>query len=316
LGSQSKGSDAELMDLVRRYGKTGAARKLGVHIRNLNRRCRNLELKYGQDITPPHPQAHTALSKYPGVLQLDIKSGIIIIGSDAHIEPGPPSTAMRAFVHFIKELKPRCVILNGDVMDFPRISKYSPIGWESMPSPAEEIEAAQEQLHEIEKAAGRVDKIWTLGNHDARFESTLHRIAPEYARIHGVHLKDHFPLWSPCWRVDINKDVVVKHRFKGGIHATHNNVLWGGKSFITGHLHSLQVRPFSDYTENIKYGVDTGCLADVGARAFLDYTEAGPKNWRSGFVVLTFCDGVLLQPELVIVFDEKHVQFRGKLVGV
>lgn len=314
--SHPKGTDAEVMELVRRYGKTEAAKRLGVHIRNINARCRNLEQKYGQDVTPPHHNSHNALATYPGVLQFNIQSGSIIIGSDAHIEPGPPSTAMRAFVHFIKEMKPKCVILNGDVMDFPRISKHSPIGWEKMPEPAAEIEAAQEQLYEIEKAAGRVEKIWTLGNHDARFESTLHRVAPDYARINGVHLKDHFPLWSPCWRVDINKDVVVKHRFKGGIHATHNNVLWGGKSFITGHLHSLQVRPFSDYTENIKWGVDTGCLADVGARAFLDYTEAGPKNWRSGFVVLTFHKGVLLQPELVIVYDDNHVQFRGSLIKV
>jgi hypothetical protein len=105
---------------------------------------------------------------------------------------------------------------------------------------------------------------------------------------------------------------VIKHRYKGGAHAPFNNTITAGVSIITGHLHSQKVSPFSDYN-GTRYGVDTGCLADPYHDAFQDYTEDNPKDWRSGFCVLTFHDGCLLPPELVTKWDEHHVYFRGSL---
>jgi hypothetical protein len=130
----------------------------------------------------------------------------------------------------------------------------------------------------------------------------------------GIHLRDHFPNWEPGWSCWVN-DVVVKHRFKGGIHATHNNAVTSGKHMVTGHLHSAKVTPWTDYN-GTRYGVDTGCLADPDHRAFVDYTEDNPKNWRSAFALLTFHKGRLLMPELVQVFDDKHVEFRGEVIKV
>ncbi len=138
----------------------------------------------------------------------------------------------------------------------------------------------------------------------------------EYAKVHGVHLSDHFPLWEPCWSVWINGgSTVVKHRWANGTHAGYNNVLKSGVSFVTGHLHSLDVTPWTDYT-GTRFGVRTGCLADVYARSFVDYTEDGPRNWRSGFVVLTFSGGRLLWPEIVHALDDKHVEFRGQIIRI
>jgi hypothetical protein len=96
-------------------------------------------------------------------------------------------------------------------------------------------------LSEIEKVAPKARRIWTLGNHDSRFETRLATVAPEYANVHGVHLKDNFPLWEPCWATFINSDVVVKHRFKSGLHAPHNNTMWAGRTIVTGHLHSQKI---------------------------------------------------------------------------
>jgi hypothetical protein len=84
---------------------------------------------------------------------------------------------------------------------------------------------------------------------------------------------------------------------------------------VTGHLHSQKVTPFTDYT-GTRWGVDTGCLADPDHAAFTDYTEDAPKNWRSGFAVLTFYKDRLLPPELVTVFDANHVTFRGQVIRV
>jgi hypothetical protein len=196
------------------------------------------------------------------------------------------------------------------------VSRHPPIGHAKLPNIADEIECAQEQLHQIELNTARSCKlIWALGNHDSRFETRLATVAPEFAKLHGHSLKHHFPAWNACWRCDINSDVVVKHRWKGGVHATHNNAVGSGKTMVTGHLHSQKVTAYTDYT-GTRYGVDTGCLADPDAEAFSDYTEMSPLNWRSGFAVLTFKNGKLLPPELATVWDDKHVVFRGALIAV
>ena len=167
-------------------------------------------------------------------------------------------------------------------------------------------------MHEILEASTAASHIWPLGNHDARFETFLAANAAEYEGIKGFHLKDHFPEWKPCWSLFINDNTVIKHRLKGGIHATHNNPLWSGKSIITGHLHSQKVTPLSDYN-GTRYGVDCGTMAEPYSRAFTDYTEDNPVNWRSGFAVLTYHEGFLLPPELCEVTPLGAV-FRGRIL--
>jgi len=247
--------------------------------------------------------------------KIEVKNGVVLVGSDLHIWPGAESVTLRAFKKFCKELKPVAVILNGDVLDFPQISRHPPLNWELTPSPAEEIEAAQYHLHEIIQAAPRgCRKIWTLGNHDARFEAKLAQIAREYRNIRGIHLHDHFPLWERGWSCSINDRIVVKHRFKGGVHATYNNTIHAGRTIITGHLHSAMVRAFTDYN-GTRWGVDTGCMAETDHPAF-EYTEDNPKSWVSGFGVFTFKDGRLMWPELVTKYSSESMQWRGKEVRV
>jgi hypothetical protein len=136
-------------------------------------------------------------------------------------------------------------------------------------------------------------------------------------------LKDHFSArWQSCWAVDINSSlgsgsVTVQHRWKGGAGAGRANVTLSGRTFITGHDHILQSTPYVDLN-GCRWGVQDGTLADINGPQFTDYTEATPKNWGSGFVVLSFCEGLLLEPELVRVVNENAgiVSFRGKTVEV
>jgi hypothetical protein len=247
-------------------------------------------------------------------LDTEVKSGVVIVGSDAHYWPGDPSTAHRALVKFIKELRPHVVILNGDVFDGASISRWERIGWDSRPTVKQELDVCNERLVEIEDAAKGAERYWPLGNHDARFETFLAKHAPQFEGIEFFSLKDRYPKWKPCWSLFLN-DTVIKHRFKGGIHATHNNTMWAGKSIVTGHLHSMKVTPFSDYN-GTRYGIDTGTLADPNGEQFVDYTEDNPKNWRSGFAVLTYHNKRLLWPEFVHVIGNTEVEFRGKVYTV
>lgn len=314
---KSKTPDDEFIRLFEEFGAAETARRLGQGVRDIYARRKGLEGRIKRQLVSPNKSGLNVRVgiQHPGRIEIKITDGVCLIGSDCHYWPGPPSLMHRALVKFCKTLKPDTVILNGDVIDACSISRHPPIGWEKQPTVQEEIEAAQERVGEIEKAAFKARKLWPLGNHDSRFETRLATVAPEFAKVAGLHLRDHFPLWEPCWSVFINHDVVVKHRYKGGVYAPRNNTLNSGRTTITGHLHSQKVLPFTDYN-GTRWGVDTGCVADPDHRAFLDYTEDNPKDWRDGFVVLTFQSGRLLPPELVYRWDHESVIFRGEVIHV
>jgi hypothetical protein len=314
---QAACSESDFVILFEKHGPYETAKQLGVGVRSVFDRRVYLEKKLGRQITGPpgnSPNSTRHGVEHPQRACIEVENGIVLVGSDAHIWPGPLSTAFRGLLKFCKDMKPRAVILNGDVCDFASNSRHPPIGWEKQPTVQQEIEAAQDVLHKLEMATPKgAERVWTLGNHDARFETRLATVAPEYAKVHGVHLRDHFPLWRPAWSCWVNDSVVIKHRFKGGMHATQNNTLWAGKTMVTGHLHSARVTAITDYN-GTRWGVDTGCLANPDGPQFVDYTEDNPKNWRSAFGVLTFHKGRLLQPELALVHDADTIDFRGSLV--
>ena len=316
-------STEEFVKLFGDIGPTAIARKFGALERTVYERRRRIEEQEGIILTPPTRGGHVQqLDRHPGVIQLGIQDGHVFIGSDHHYWPGIVSTAHRAFVEFLLhpsmfglEETPKVIVKNGDVADFPTISKHAPIAWESRPTVKAEIDNLKAMLGEIEKAAPKARRVWVLGNHDARFETRLATVAPEYAASNGVHLKDNFELWEPTWAALIDQHTVIKHRFKSGMHAPHNNTMWAGRTIVTGHLHSQKIMPLTDLN-GTRWGVDAGTMADPYGPQFYNYTEMNPVNWRSGFCILTILKGRLLMPELVWVSGPGEVQFRGKVYSV
>ncbi len=319
-----KCTDGEFLELWQAHQGNAykIAKVLGIEYRAVYKRRRRIEGRHniavpGGTTRPDIAQHYKHLSPetHAAHHHIGIENGVILVGSDCHFWPGVRTTAYRGFLKFIEDMQPKAVVLNGDVFDGASISRHPRIGREHVPSVIEELKAAQDRLTEIEDVAGRAKLVWPLGNHCARFNSRLAANAPEFGNVHGFQLKDHFPAWKPCWAAWPTDKVVIKHRLKNGIHATHTNTLNSGVSIITGHLHSLKVTPFTDYN-GTRYGVDTGTMADPKGPQFVNYTEAGPTNWRSGFAVLTFHNGRLLWPELVHVLSESQVEFRGSVIDV
>jgi len=300
-------------------GAAGVAKKYGIAERNVYARRRKLEDMLGVQLTPPAKGGHVQqLDQHPATRQLHIRNGIVLVGSDAHFWPGIHSAAFRAFVQFCQKLNPVAVVMNGDAYDGARVSRWPDGSWSDMgakPTVLQELEATQAALSEIKKASPKARHLFPLGNHDSRFEMRLIQQVPEYAEVHGTKLKDHIPDWEACWAVLINKDIVIKHRFKSGIHAPHNNTLWAGRTMVTGHLHSLKVMPLSDYN-GTRWGIDCGTLADPYGPQFYNYTEVNPLNWRAGFAVLTIKDGELVWPEVVWANSANTVQWRGEVIKV
>jgi len=249
--------------------------------------------------------------------EYELKDGIILVGSDCHYNPNYITTAHRAFVYFTKQLKPSMIVLNGDLFDFAQISAHHRIGFQQHPTVQQELEEVQNRLGDIEKVrpAGCILHR-NIGNHDLRFDGKLSNVLPQYEGVKGMCLDDHLPGWSSSWSVVVNGNTMIKHRWHNGIHAVYNNILKGGMSMVTGHLHSLKVTPWTNYRGDL-YGVDTGMMAAVKDDQFL-YHEDSSVNWRAGFAVLTYINGHLMPPELVQVIneDEGLVFFRGQLLTV
>lgn len=314
-------TDAEFIELWKLHGSATAIHKVtGGNIRTIQRRRAALETKYGLLLEAKNPNGRPERSQVAYERkQLGVLNGTGIVFSDAHYWPGIVTTAHKGLLWAIKEFKPSFVVCNGDALDGASISRFSPSGIVGKePSLIEELKACQERLAEVEETAKEarhnVRLVYTWGNHDARFNARLAANAPEFAQTYGFKLEDHLPTWEfcmTCWATD---DVVIKHRYKGGIHATHNNTATAGKSIVTGHLHSLKVTPYADYNGN-RFGVDTGTLAEPYGPQF-SYGEDNPLNHRSGFAILTFKDGKLLWPELVHKWDEGQVEFRGQIINV
>jgi hypothetical protein len=315
----AKATEEEFIAAYRELQSTTlVAERLGMTQGRVNHRKRFIEKKHG--IVLPvfdHRKAYnTAGTQQKEVAKLSITDGVVLIGSDIHIWPNHRTTMQKAFIHFAKVLKPAAIILNGDVADMASVSRHPSIGWEKVPTIQEEIEAISDWLQELMDASKNSRRIWAAGNHDLRFESRIANTIPQARGVQGVHLKDHFPGWQPCWRVDINDDIVVRHREYGGEHADWSNVVRSGKTCITGHDHRLGVVPYTDYT-GTRYGVRTGFMCDSPEdKQFVNYLEARRPNWLAGFAVLTFAQGKLLLPEIVKKWSDYEVEFRGGIVRV
>jgi len=312
--------DEEYIMLLNLYKSPALmAKELDIDIRGIYKRRNILEQKYNI-VFEFSEMKRIQTAEKPKRLDLGIRNGSVIIFSDAHFWPGIRTTAYNGLIWAIQNVNDlKAVINNGDAFDGAGISRFPRIGWDKTPSLIQELKACELALAEIEDEAksvnSKVKLMWPLGNHDARFENRLAANAPQYEHIKGFSLKDHFEAWEPCWSVWLNDKVIVKHRWKGGVHATHNNTVNSGVTMVTGHLHSLKVTPYDDY-HGTRFGVDTGTLAEPSGPQFENYLEHSPTNWRSGFVVLTFKDGELLWPEVVRVFDKDKIDFRGKVIKV
>lgn len=253
--------------------------------------------------------------KHLGRIDLRVENGTVVVFSDPHYYPGVVTTAHRALLSAIKQLNPVAVICNGDAFDGAQMSRYPSIGWQERPSVKDELEAVTERLGEIEALAKGKRLIWNLGNHDARYETRIANVLPELRGVEGVHLKDFFPLWSPAWVTWINGETCVTHFYHTGMHAVWNNLLKAQTHYVSSHRHQPEVRAYTNAKGETIYGVDTGTLADALGQHNLDYQQGRHGNHRSGFAVLTYRDGQLLMPELVQVWDEDTVQFRGHLLN-
>lgn len=319
-------SEAAFIECFKRHrSPQRVAEELGINIRNVQKRRRSIEqrnairLEVIDDRRPAYDQS--ALITADRVeCKLTLSDGVILVSGDQHFWPGHVPVMHRALLKLAKQMKPYAIVWNGDAFDGSAVSRFPSIGWEKKPMVAEELAAVQDRADEILEASPNSVRVWCAGNHDLRFESRLAAVAPEYANVKGIHLKDHIPQFHPAWFVTVNEGEAshteIRHREKGGVHASYNNTLTSGVTIVTGHDHIADVKAYDD-RRGRRYGVRHGMGAD-SARGpqFVNYLEGRKPSWQSGLAVLTYRAGRLLQPELALRVDDETFEFRGELVRV
>ncbi|MGH7807761.1 MAG: metallophosphoesterase family protein [Thermodesulfobacteriota bacterium] len=325
--SKPRVSDDEFIDTYRRLQSLKAVSDaLGMQHQNVHARRKRIEKRYGvvlpQFDTRPAYNRSSYENHDPALIHLKIDTGNVIVFSDAHYHPAyEPWTCHRALVRFCKELKPKIVISNGDIFDFPSISRHHRIGWENRPTVQQELEYVQDRLEEVEKASIGAKFYRTWGNHDLRFDGILANKMAELEGVKGTCLKDHIPRWNPCWALQINKyEAYISHRWKTSVHSPHNNTKDAGVSYGTGHDHFPRVDPWSDL-RGLRFGFNSGTLADISEEDGSDispfrYREQAPNHWWSSFITLSFVDGKMLEPQLVRKWNKDTVQYCGRLITV
>lgn len=286
-------------------------------------RRRKIESRHGVSLASGvyKRNAVTSMQRAPETRwRTEFKNGHILIFSDCHFWPGDRTLAFRAVLELAKELKPKMVIANGDVIDGATTSRHQRLWWDNTPKLAEELVTSKDRLDEIRQAARGKDVLfrWNVGNHDNRLDGWIANKTPELEGVSGTCLQDHFPEWPMAFSCHINAGTpsyaVIKHRLKGGINAVRSNTLTAGCTMVTGHLHQLKVTSLGDYNGR-RWGMDTGTLADFEPPAGeqFRYTEDAPLDWGQGFGILKYTDGVLQPPELCEV-SRGHAYFRGERV--
>lgn len=288
-------------------------------VRSVYNRRRSIEARHGIELpsfndTRINPFTKTQQTVGNTRRGMNIEKGRVIVFSDAHFWPDHTTTAFKALIEMIKEFKPTAVVCNGDALDGASISRFPRMDWSKLPTVKEELDACQYYMGEIEAVAKGAKLFWPLGNHDARLEANIVEHLPAFEGVKGTTLKEYFPAWLPCWSFWVNEDTCIKHRWKGGFGAGRANALNSGVNMVTGHTHHLSVMPVNDYN-GVRWGVQTGTLCDPNGMQF-NYVEDSPKDWNSGFVMLSFERSKLLQPEMVRVWGEDEVEFRGKIHSV
>lgn len=317
-------SDQQFIQVWNKHlSSTKVAEELGTTVTNVRGRRRRIEKRHNIRLgtADSRPAYNSALISDDRIeIKVNILDGVVMVGGDAHYWPGTVPTMHRAYCYLAKKLKPVVTVNNGDAFDGSSISRFPDIGWEDKPDVRGELENLQDRLGEIVKAAPAAIRPWNAGNHCLRFEMRLAASVPQYKKVTGFHLKDHFPSWLPAWFVTINEGeeshTEIRHREKGGIHAGYNNALHSGVNIVTGHDHRADAVRFDDRRGH-RWSVRTGMMADSPRdQQFANYLEGRKPNWQSAFAVLTYRGGRLMAPEHCWRVDEETVEFRGEFIKV
>lgn len=222
------------------------------------------------------------------VINVKIDDGMVAIASDFHY-PFQDDKAIEAFLTFVKVKQPELIVLNGDLLDFYRLSKFSKGEGRN---PKEEIDMVKELLTNIRKQCPESKIYYPIGNHEARLEKYVYDRAPEIISIVDnfyeiLGCKDLGIIG--CSKVLINDSFVCKHGQLLGKKSGQSAMKELENSYMsgaTGHTHRL-AKFITRKSEHKYIWLETGCMCSLKPEYMLD------PDWQQGFCTVEFIDSKL-----------------------
>lgn len=196
----------------------------------------------------------------------------ILMISDLHV-PYHDIPAMTAALNFGKKQKVNTIFINGDVIDFHRISRFQ--ADPTKRSVWQELEDTRQVLGIIRKAFPKADIYWLKGNHDVRLEHYLTAKAPELLGVEEFELKHLLKL--PELKINILDDKT--HVKIGKLSVTHGHLVIKGifapvnaargvymrtkQSTIIGHCHKVSEHSETNMDGDLVTTYSMGCLCEL-----------------------------------------------------
>src|SRR4051812_44538556 len=100
------------------------SKETGVSVRNIFLARRRAERDLQVTLIAQKPGVQALIHHHKARVSIKITDAIIPIGGDVHKWPGEYTTVQRAYINLVAYLKPRYVILCGDVFDGARVSRH------------------------------------------------------------------------------------------------------------------------------------------------------------------------------------------------
>ena len=206
-----------------------------------------------------------------------------VVASDYHF-PYQDENAVKQLLVFIKDYKPDCVILNGDVLDFYCLSRFDkdPERIGTLQDELNQVSKFLKDLREVCKKKTRI--VYVLGNHEDRLRKYIwtHN---ELAGLENLQLEKLIDTKTP--------NVEVVKRFKlDSLLFTHGSIVRKYSAYSanaeldkyqtsgsSGHTHRLGSYFKSGYSGNREWH-ESGCMCRLDAQ----YLDSEP-NWQQGFLV-------------------------------
>lgn len=228
-------------------------------------------------------------------IEKEVKNAVIYVASDIHF-PYQDDKAVKRFVTDCFLNQPDIIILNGDLLDFYKLSRFSkdPAGR----SPRDEIEMCKSFLKDLRESCPKAEIYYTIGNHETRLEKYVLDKAPEIACLVDnvfeiIKVSDYDVIG--CSSLLLNDTFMFKHGTrlgnKSGLSAI-KELEAHYLSGATGHTHRLA--KFTTRKSGKRFvWFETGCLCD------LDPEYMVQPDWQQGYAIIEIVKGKVKHSKIV-----------------
>jgi len=221
-------------------------------------------------------------------------SDLVVVSGDWHLGEHD-SNGIGALFRVVQSLRPRLLVLNGDILDCSELHKsvlgkrQALVNGRNPLHLYQEVIMARMLLDFLVSLVPETKVVFLEGNHELRLGTVGKNQAPALFELAAtlpelLGLEELGIEWHPYSQpVELVPGWYLFHGTRTNIHACKSALEETCRSIVQGHSHRLKVFPKTDPDGRTIWGVEGGHLRNVAAA----YTPLQRPNWQSGFVVLS-----------------------------